>query len=95
MPLSYGLVSAASRTQVDEIGQEPHPGGPARRAADYLSARRKAARGIERQLQAELGAEVFSSLYRLLEALGGDQRPRMSDYLRERSNLDRLAYPGD
>jgi DNA-binding MarR family transcriptional regulator len=52
------------------------------RAADYLAAQRKAARAIERQLRAQIGIEGFESLARLLDALGGDDQPRMSDYLR-------------
>jgi DNA-binding MarR family transcriptional regulator len=65
------------------------------RAIDYLAAQRKAARGIERQLQAELGTEAFDGLRRLLEALGGDEQPRMSDYLRKRSNQDAPAPTED
>jgi DNA-binding MarR family transcriptional regulator len=65
------------------------------RARGYLSAQRTAARRIERQLHAELGADAFESLHRLLETLGGDEQPRMSDYLRQRSNQDRLASPED
>ncbi len=53
------------------------------RAHDYLAAHRSAARGIERQLQAELGQEAFDGLHRLLEALGGDEDIRLSDYLRK------------
>jgi DNA-binding MarR family transcriptional regulator len=52
------------------------------RATDYLAAHRKAVRRIERQVRADLGAENFDSLMRLLHALGGDQ-PRMLDYLRQ------------
>jgi DNA-binding MarR family transcriptional regulator len=51
-------------------------------AIDYLAAERKAARAIERRLRAELGDEGFVALYRLLEALGGDEEMRMRDYLR-------------
>jgi DNA-binding MarR family transcriptional regulator len=52
------------------------------RAVAYLAAQRKAARTIERQLRAEVGAEGFEGLLRLLDALGGVEQPRMSDYLR-------------
>jgi DNA-binding MarR family transcriptional regulator len=52
-------------------------------AVDYLAAQRKAARAIERRLRTEIGTDSLESLYRLLDALGGDQQPRMSDYLRE------------
>jgi DNA-binding MarR family transcriptional regulator len=44
------------------------------RASDYLAAQRKAARAIERQWRAEVGADGFDSLYLLLETLGGDNR---------------------
>jgi len=59
----------------------------AERAVDYLAAQRKAARDIELQLRHEVGEEGFASLYRLLEALGGDEEVRMSDYLRKMRNL--------
>ena len=52
------------------------------RATDYLAAQRKAARGIERQLRKELGAEGVDNLHRLLDALGGEEQPPISDYLR-------------
>ena len=65
------------------------------RAIDYLAAHRNAARSIERQLRTEVGAEGFDSLHRLLTALGGDEQPRMSDYLRKFGDLDSLGYPED
>jgi DNA-binding MarR family transcriptional regulator len=63
------------------------------RAIDYLAAQRQAARDIERQLRAEIGAEAFDSLDLLLEALGGDDQPRMDDYLRSASNTDDSGHP--
>jgi DNA-binding MarR family transcriptional regulator len=60
------------------------------RAIEYLAARRKAAREIESQLRTEIGADGFDSLYLLLEALGGDEQPRMSDYLRKATDFDTL-----
>jgi DNA-binding MarR family transcriptional regulator len=51
------------------------------RALEYLAAQRKAARMIENQLRTELGPEGFTNLHRLLEALGTDQGPRMSNDL--------------
>jgi len=60
------------------------------RAVEYLAAQRKAARAIERQLRMEIGAEAYDSLYRLLKALGGDEQPRMRDYLRKSTDLDSL-----
>jgi len=52
------------------------------RATAYLAAHRKAARGIERRLRAEVGEEAFDGLCLLLDALGGDEQPRLSEYLR-------------
>jgi DNA-binding MarR family transcriptional regulator len=52
------------------------------RAVAYLAAQRRAARTIESQLRTELGRPGFADLYRLLEALGGDEEARVSDYLR-------------
>lgn len=51
------------------------------RGADFLVARRKAARAVERQVRARLGSDGFDALQQLLAALGGEERP--SDYLRE------------
>jgi DNA-binding MarR family transcriptional regulator len=65
------------------------------RATEYLAAQRKAARRIERQMRADVGAEGFDSLHRLLKALGGDEQPRMLDYLPKSKDLDSLRYPGD
>lgn len=61
---------------------------PTQRALDLLEAHRKAARGIEAELRSELGVEGYDSLYRLLEALGGEDQPRMRDYLRQATDLD-------
>jgi DNA-binding MarR family transcriptional regulator len=52
------------------------------RAHDYLAAQRSAARQIERELRERIGSEAFESLLQLLDALGGDDQPRMRDYLR-------------
>ena len=57
------------------------------RAVHYLAAQRKAAQGIERQLRLDLGREGFASLYRLLDALGGEEDLRMSDYLTKMRSL--------
>ncbi len=51
------------------------------RAGEYLAAQRRAVRTIERQLRAELGPEAFVALQGLLERLGGDEQPRLRDYL--------------
>lgn len=53
------------------------------RAVTYLASQRKAARDIERRLRNDLGEEGFTVLYRLLEALSGDEDIRLRDYLRK------------
>ena len=53
------------------------------RALEYLAAHRKAARRIEHELRAEVGADAFDAVRRLLDALGGDGDPRLRDYLRD------------
>jgi DNA-binding MarR family transcriptional regulator len=65
------------------------------RANEFLAAQRKAARGIERKLRTEVGAEAFDSLYLLLEALGGDEQPRLSEYLRNSRYAEYLLRQGD
>jgi DNA-binding MarR family transcriptional regulator len=50
------------------------------RAHDYLAAQRSASRQIERDLRRQIGSEAFESLLLLLDALGGDDQPRMRDY---------------
>lgn len=52
------------------------------RATDYLAAHRTAARRIEHKLRTQIGNDAFDSLHLLLTTLGGDEQPRMSDYLR-------------
>ena len=52
------------------------------RATAYLTAQRKAARRIERQLGAEIGHDGLASLHQLLDALGGGEDLRMNVYLR-------------
>jgi DNA-binding MarR family transcriptional regulator len=63
------------------------------RATEYLEAHRTAARRIERQVLAEVGPEAFESLARLLQALGGEEQPRMFDYLRRSADPDILRRP--
>ncbi len=53
------------------------------RAVDYLAAQRKAARDIENRLRRDVGERGFEILYRLLEALGGDDEVGLRDYLRK------------
>jgi DNA-binding MarR family transcriptional regulator len=65
------------------------------RATTFLAAQRKAARGIERQLRAEVGPEAFDSLYLLLEALGGGEQPRLSEYLHDSRYAELLLRQGE
>jgi DNA-binding MarR family transcriptional regulator len=60
------------------------------RAVQYLDAHRRAARRIERDVLAKLGPDGFEILSRLLDALGGEEQPRMLDYLRSSADLDAL-----
>jgi DNA-binding MarR family transcriptional regulator len=54
------------------------------RAVDYLASQRQAADAIESQIRAELGSHALAALFRLADALAGDDDLRMSDYLRRR-----------
>ncbi|MGP0048983.1 MAG: MarR family winged helix-turn-helix transcriptional regulator [Solirubrobacteraceae bacterium] len=65
------------------------------RATDYLAAHAQAARRIEHELRAQIGNDAFDSLHRLLGALGGDEQPRMSDYLRSAWNPARSSHADD
>lgn len=65
------------------------------RATEYLAAHRRAVRLIERDLRVEVGAESIDALYRLLDALGGDEQPRLRDYLGIGRDLDDAARPDD
>ena len=57
------------------------------RGIDYLQAQRAAARAIDGELRAALGAEGFSSLFSLLGALDHGGPERMRAYLRRSSGL--------
>lgn len=50
-------------------------------ALEYLRAHRRAARRIEGRLRRAVGQDCFASLYRLLDALGGPEQPRLAEYL--------------
>ena len=60
------------------------------RAVGYLATQRKAAHAIENHIRTEVGPEVIANLFRLADALGGDDDLRMSDYLRQ---MRRLGSP--
>jgi DNA-binding MarR family transcriptional regulator len=65
------------------------------RARDYLAARRQSARSIERQVRDEVGESAFDAALLMLASLGGDDQPRMRDYLRRVSDLGDLEDPED
>jgi DNA-binding MarR family transcriptional regulator len=52
------------------------------RAHEYLAAQTRAARAVERQLRREFGDDAYAAFVELLDALGGDEQPRLRDYLR-------------
>ncbi len=54
------------------------------KAEAYLIAQGTAMRRIERELRSQLGDDGFAQLFRLLDALGADEEPRLRDYLRNR-----------
>jgi DNA-binding MarR family transcriptional regulator len=54
------------------------------RAVEFLAARDKAARAIERQLRREVGDESFAALDVLLQALAGGEDLRMRQYLQNK-----------
>jgi DNA-binding MarR family transcriptional regulator len=62
------------------------------RASAFIAAQRAAAQRIEGQLRSQLGADVLDGAYRLLEALGGPEQPRMSDYLKAAARTHGLGY---
>jgi DNA-binding MarR family transcriptional regulator len=52
------------------------------KAVAYLTAQRKAARKIERRVRAEVGADAYDAMQRVLVTLAGDEQPRLRHYLR-------------
>jgi DNA-binding MarR family transcriptional regulator len=63
---------------------------PTRRAVEFLAAQREAARRIEARIRSELGADALDGLYRLLDALGAEDQPRLADYLRRSASVTGL-----
>jgi DNA-binding MarR family transcriptional regulator len=53
------------------------------RAREFLRVQQQAARRIERSVASDIGGEAFDVLRRTLDLLGGDQQPRLRDYLKE------------
>jgi DNA-binding MarR family transcriptional regulator len=62
------------------------------RAHAYLSARRQAARRIERYVVEEAGPAALDVLYSVTEVLARPGQPTLSDYLRKARDLDDLKY---
>jgi DNA-binding MarR family transcriptional regulator len=63
---------------------------PTRRAVEFLAAQREAARRIEARIRSELGADALDGLYRLLDALGGEEQPQLADHLQSSASLTGL-----
>ena len=59
---------------------------PTPRAIDLLRAHRTAARGVEERLRSQFGPDRVDDVRQVLAALGGEEQPRMRDYLRR--NID-------
>ena len=62
------------------------------RAIDFLAAQRNAARTIEDRLLEELGPGALANLYRIVDALAGEDDLRMSDYLRQMRRTGGLPH---
>jgi DNA-binding MarR family transcriptional regulator len=60
------------------------------RGAGYLAAQRAAVRRLQDQIREAVGADVYESLYTLLEVLDGETQPGLRDYLRRA-----IHYPGE
>jgi DNA-binding MarR family transcriptional regulator len=63
------------------------------RARAFLRAQREAARRIEGQLTSELGNGPMEALRQMLELLGGDEQPRLRDYINESHSRGGTAEP--
>jgi DNA-binding MarR family transcriptional regulator len=63
------------------------------RATEFLTARQKAVRKIERQLRNEVGDEAFNALEQLLAALGEEEQPQLTDYLHIARDVAALVDP--
>lgn len=53
------------------------------RGVGYLAAQREAVRRIQDQVRDAVGADAYGSLYALLDVLGGEAQPRLTDYLEQ------------
>ena len=60
---------------------------PTRHAVAFLAAQREAAARIEARIRDELGLGPLEALYRLLDALGAEDQPRLAEYLRDAANV--------
>lgn len=61
------------------------------RAQEFLAALRQATLRIDDELRAEVGAEAFEGLHRLLHALGNGGERRLDDALRQLAGIDILG----
>jgi DNA-binding MarR family transcriptional regulator len=64
---------------------------PTRHAVAFLAAQREAAARIEARLRTELGPGPWDALYRLLDALGAEDQPRLAEYLRDAASVAGLS----
>jgi DNA-binding MarR family transcriptional regulator len=63
------------------------------RAHEFLRVQREASRRIESAVAAELGPAGVDALRQLLDHLGGEDQPRMSDYIMESRRRGGAAGP--
>ena len=63
-----------------------------KKRADFLAAQRNTARTIEDRLLEELGPGALANLYRIVDALAGEDDLRMSDYLRQMRRTGGLPH---
>jgi DNA-binding MarR family transcriptional regulator len=63
---------------------------PTQRAVEFLGAQREAGRRVEARIRRELGPDALDGLYRLLDALGTDEQPRLADDRRSTASVTAL-----
>jgi DNA-binding MarR family transcriptional regulator len=67
---------------------------PTSQGAAYLDAVQEAQRIVDGRLRADIGSEELGQFYRVLEHLGGGERPLPPAQLRELRVLGGLSWPG-